>query len=65
MGNPHMITLYEHPLSPYAMKVKIALAEKGIKLLRAPCAYPRGKTAGYYGAGRTKAARYANVKSES
>jgi glutathione S-transferase len=26
-----MITLYEHPLSPYAMKVKIALAEKGIE----------------------------------
>ena len=26
-----MITLYEHPLSSYAMKVKIALAEKGIE----------------------------------
>lgn len=26
-----MITLYEHPLSPYAMKVKIALTEKGIE----------------------------------
>ena len=26
-----MITLYEHPLSPYAMKVKIALAEKAIE----------------------------------
>src|SRR5215510_12175618 len=25
-----MLTLYEHPLSPYAQKVKIALAEKGI-----------------------------------
>ncbi len=25
-----MITVYEHPLSPYAQKVKIALAEKGI-----------------------------------
>jgi glutathione S-transferase/RNA polymerase-associated protein len=25
-----MITLYEHPLSPYAQKVKIALREKGI-----------------------------------
>lgn len=26
-----MITLYEHPLSPYAQKVKIALREKGIR----------------------------------
>jgi glutathione S-transferase len=26
-----MITLYEHPLSPYAQKVKIALLEKGIE----------------------------------
>ena len=26
-----MIILYEHPLSPYAQKVKIALAEKGIE----------------------------------
>jgi glutathione S-transferase len=25
-----MILVYEHPLSPYAQKVKIALAEKGI-----------------------------------
>src|SRR5215472_18531063 len=25
-----MIVLYEHPLSPYAQKVKIALAEKGV-----------------------------------
>ncbi|MGI9168638.1 MAG: glutathione S-transferase N-terminal domain-containing protein, partial [Caulobacteraceae bacterium] len=25
-----MITLYEHPLSPYAQKVKIALREKGV-----------------------------------
>src|ERR671935_264059 len=25
-----MVLLYEHPLSPYAQKVKIALAEKGI-----------------------------------
>ena len=25
-----MIPLYEHPLSPYAQKVKIALREKGI-----------------------------------
>src|SRR5215470_19130270 len=25
-----MIVVYEHPLSPYAQKVKIALAEKGI-----------------------------------
>lgn len=26
-----MVTLYEHPLSPYAQKVKIALVEKGIE----------------------------------
>ena len=26
-----MITLFEHPLSPYAQKVKIALAEKGVE----------------------------------
>jgi glutathione S-transferase/RNA polymerase-associated protein len=26
-----MIVLYEHPLSPFAQKVKIALAEKGVK----------------------------------
>ena len=25
-----MVVLYEHPLSPYAQKVKIALGEKGI-----------------------------------
>src|SRR5881275_2444794 len=25
-----MVLLYEHPLSPYAQKVKIALAEKGV-----------------------------------
>src|SRR5579864_9354927 len=29
-GAPAMPTLYEHPLSPYAQKVKIALREKGI-----------------------------------
>lgn len=28
--SPPMITLYEHPLSPYAQKVKIALLEKGV-----------------------------------
>jgi glutathione S-transferase/RNA polymerase-associated protein len=32
-----MILLYEHPLSPYAQKVKIALAEKGVEYeLRLP-----------------------------
>ena len=25
-----MVTIYEHPLSPYAQKVKIALREKGV-----------------------------------
>jgi len=30
-SNPPMILLYEHPLSPYAQKVKIALREKGVE----------------------------------
>src|SRR6202000_2839300 len=29
-GAPAMITLYDHPLSPYAQKVRIALREKGV-----------------------------------
>ena len=28
-----MLTLYEHPLSAYAMKAKIALAEKGLEFV--------------------------------
>ena len=30
------LTVYEHPLSPYAQKVKIALREKGVDFTR-PC----------------------------
>ena len=44
-----MVLLYEHPLSPYAQKVKIALAEKGIEF---ECRLPdfmSGATAGYLG----------------
>jgi glutathione S-transferase/RNA polymerase-associated protein len=40
-----MIVLYEHPLSPYAQKSKIALAEKGIPFeLRLPDAFGSGAT---------------------
>lgn len=38
-----MITLYEHPLSPYAQKVKIALREKGVDFT---AALPGGVGAG-------------------
>jgi len=40
-----MLTLYEHPLSPYAQKNKIALREKGIEfLLITPDAFGTGNT---------------------
>ncbi len=38
-----MVTLYEHPLSPYAQKVKIALREKGVEFT---LALPAGVGAG-------------------
>jgi glutathione S-transferase/RNA polymerase-associated protein len=38
-----MVTVYEHPLSPYAQKVKIALREKGVEFDLAP---PGGLGAG-------------------
>lgn len=42
-----MIELLEHPLSPYAQKVKIALAEKGVPFtVRTPEAIGSGATAG-------------------
>jgi len=38
-----VILLYEHPLSPYSQKVKIALAEKGIPFTtRLPAAFGSG-----------------------
>ena len=44
-----MITLYEHPLSSYAMKVKIALAEKGIEFQAiVPPGMMDGTTAGEF-----------------
>ncbi|MCE9651149.1 MAG: glutathione S-transferase family protein [Parvibaculum sp.] len=44
-----MVTLYEHPLSPYAQKVKIALREKGIAFdLKMPDAIGTGQTAGEF-----------------
>ena len=40
-----MITLYEHPLSPYAQKCKIALVEKGIPFeAKVPQAFGTGAT---------------------
>ena len=42
-----MVTLYEHPLSPYAQKCKIALREKGIAFeLKMPNAIGSGQTGG-------------------
>lgn len=42
-----MIELLEHPLSPYAQKVKIALAEKGVAFtVRTPDAIGSGATSG-------------------
>jgi glutathione S-transferase/RNA polymerase-associated protein len=42
-----MVTLYEHPLSPYAQKVKIALREKAIAFdLKMPGAIGTGQTGG-------------------
>ncbi len=42
-----MLTLYEHPLSPYAQKNKIALREKGIEFeLATPDAIGSGDTSG-------------------
>lgn len=42
-----MTTLYEHPLSPYAQKVKIALREKGVPFeSKMPEAIGSGQTAG-------------------
>lgn len=39
------LTLYEHPLSPYAQKCKIALYEKGVPfVLKTPSAIGTGKT---------------------
>lgn len=44
-----MITLYEHPLSAYAMKVKIALNEKGLEYRTAvPEGLGKGQTGGEF-----------------
>ncbi|WP_300556589.1 glutathione S-transferase family protein, partial [Maricaulis sp.] len=48
-----MITLYEHPLSPYAQKVKIALREKGVPF---EVAMPEGIGAGSTGGAFAEAA---------
>ncbi len=45
------LTLYEHPLSPYAQKVKIALREKNIPFkLELPAALGTGEVAGEFAA---------------
>jgi glutathione S-transferase/RNA polymerase-associated protein len=44
-----MLTLYEHPLSPYAQKVKISLREKGVQFeSKLPEAIGSGQTAGNF-----------------
>lgn len=44
-----MVTLYEHPLSPYAQKVKISAREKGIALeLKTPDGIGSGNSAGEF-----------------
>jgi len=44
-----MLKLYEHPLSAYAMKVKIALNEKGLDYETAiPDGMPMGRAAGEF-----------------
>ncbi|WP_417517247.1 glutathione S-transferase family protein [Minwuia sp.] len=47
--------LYEHPLSPYAQKVKIALREKGVAFaLRRPDGIGSGKTGGDFATGNPR-----------
>lgn len=44
-----MLTLYEHPLSPYAQKVKIALREKGVEFtVQTPDGMGSGHAAGEF-----------------
>lgn len=51
-----MITLYEHPLSPYAQKVKIALREKGVAFEAAlPGGLGAGGAAGDFAAANPRA----------
>lgn len=51
-----MVTLYEHPLSPYAQKVKISAREKGIALdLRTPDGIGTGNSAGEFIAANPRA----------
>ncbi|MEO8812187.1 MAG: glutathione S-transferase family protein [Caulobacteraceae bacterium] len=51
-----MITLYEHPLSPYAQKVKIALREKGVAFtLALPDGMGSGGAAGDFIEGNPRA----------
>jgi glutathione S-transferase/RNA polymerase-associated protein len=51
-----MITLYEHPLSAYAMKVKIALNEKGLEYRTAiPDGLGKGKAGGEFVAANPRA----------
>jgi glutathione S-transferase/RNA polymerase-associated protein len=56
MGNAKMITLYDHPLSPYAQKVRIALREKGVPFqLALPGGLGAGGAAGEFAAANPRA----------
>ena len=57
MGQNHLPTLAPH------YKAHDTKADEN-KLLRAPCAYPRGKTAGYYGAENQNRRATLKVKTE-
>ena len=51
-----MLTLYEHPLSAYAMKVKMALLEKGLEFQPiVPDGLPNGTAAGAFVAASPRA----------
>ncbi|MBO6634482.1 glutathione S-transferase family protein [Parvibaculum sp.] len=51
-----MVTLYEHPLSPYAQKVKISAREKGVELeLRTPDGIGAGNAQGEFASANPRA----------
>jgi len=51
-----MIELYDHPLSPYAQKVKIALREKGVDFsAHTPADIGSGRTAADFAAANPRA----------
>src|SRR5271154_1361098 len=55
LGGNIMLTLYEHPLSPYAQKCKIGLLEKAIPFaLKLPEAFGSGRAGGDFVAGNPR-----------